>query len=84
MKQDSFKLFKVMAGAVVLMMAATSSFATDIVPSGPTAVEADAFVVPARCVDVQVSHETRVGSFADSVPGRINSTEARGFVLRIR
>ncbi len=84
MKQDSLRLFKVMAGAVVLVVAATSSFATDVVPSGPTVVEADTFIVPACHVDMQVSHETRVASFADSVPGGLDSTEARGFVLRIR
>ena len=39
MKQGSLKLFKVTTGAVALVMAATSSFAADVVPSGPTARE---------------------------------------------
>jgi len=82
MNHGSSMFLKVLA--CVAAMAAAMAFAAGIVPSGPTAAEADASIVPARRVDVQVSHETRVSSSADSAPGRINSNEPRGFSLLVR
>ena len=83
-RQDRRKILKGMAGAGVAATAALISFAADIVPSGPTAVEADASIVPACSSDVSATLGDCVGSFADSDPGRINSNPPCGFGLFLR
>lgn len=83
-KRDRRILLKGTAVVGMAAMATFIAFAADVVPSGPSAAEADASIAPARTYDVVSCLEARVGSFADSVPGRINSNEPCGFTLILR